>query len=125
MRSHEQIIGECEAAYDRLKSDLERRDEAAKKEYERPFNRLPCRKCAHAEIAHYIKCAHPLVKGIHRNAGFVDTLAEIQRNAPLCGEEKALWEKRRAWPVRVWLRFWAWFLMPFSPPQTRMPEKEL
>lgn len=113
MRTHKEIVADCERAFERLQMDLERRDEVAKKEYERPFNRKPCAKCAYAKVSSYARCAHPLVKGLRPDAGFVDTLAEIKSNAPLCGEEKALWQKRRARPIRIWIAFWDWFLMPF------------
>jgi len=106
MRTQAQIIAECEAAYEKLKQEVSRRDQNAKAEAEKPFNARPCRTCAYGKVGTWVRCRHPLIKGLRADAGYVDTLSEIKRNAPLCGEEKALWEQRRIWPIRIWQSFW-------------------
>ena len=69
----------------------------------RSMEELPCKKCRWSETSSFIKCHNPLIKGFG-DAPYVDNDGSFERNAKLCGPEKALWEPR----LTLWERFIAW-----------------
>ncbi len=88
MRTREQIISDCEAAYQRLKEEAESK-----------VITNPCYECDHSILG--VWCDHPLVKGFGEQP-FLGMEEELQpSNASLCGPEKALWEPRRSFLQRL------------------------
>jgi len=88
-RTQEEIIRDCEKRYAELEAEKARRDEAERKRLEDPAVQFPCETC---KWNTYDVCQQPLVKGFSNGyrimRGFTD------QYPPLCGLEKALWEKK-------------------------------
>lgn len=113
MRSREQIIADCEARFQELQAEKERRDADRRITH-------PCTTCRFITKGYSRKCVEPLVKGFgdgHTLKGFhlpAEQWVELWKDdegdrwdfPKLCGPEKALWQ-----PIErktCWQRFLEW-----------------
>lgn len=105
MRTHEQIVADCEARFEELQREKERRDND-------PLIQRPCKTCRWSIKT---RCKEPLVKGFDNytppNVDWQLKLGTLSNNWPtvkLCGLEKALWQPVPK-PLTRWQKFMSLF----------------
>ena len=105
-RTQEEIIAQCEARFAQI--EAEGAERAAREARAAEARKTACDLCRWSRERNrpdFMKCANPLVLGFETHRYVYDTCSTGRRHSVLCGAEKALWEPRQPWWVRLgnWL----------------------